>query len=146
MRIIVDADATPSLNEIAIISKNNNIECHMFCDYNHNLNIDSIIHYTDEGYQSVDISISNFLKENDILITQDYGLALVALSKGAQAINPSGIIYTNENIDNLLEQRYLNILNRKKKIKTKNIKKRTKEKNAKFLGNLQTLINFTKNL
>ena len=142
MRIIVDADGTPSLKEIALISKINNIECHMFCDYNHILDVEyANIHYFDEGFQSVDISISNFLKENDILITQDYGLAVIALSKKAKAINPNGTIYTNDNIDNLIEQRYLNILNRKKKIKTKNIKKRTKETNEKFLENLEYLIN-----
>lgn len=141
MRIIVDADATPSLKEIENISKNNNIECHMFCDYNHSLNMEyANIHYISEGAQSVDIAISNFLNKNDILITQDYGLAVIALSKGAYSINPNGIIYTENNIDNLLEQRYLNILNRKKKIKTKNIKKRTKEVNDKFLENLQELI------
>jgi len=146
MRIIVDADASPSLKEIANISKHNNIECHMFCDYNHDLsNIDAEIHYASEGFQSVDISISNFLNRNDILITQDYGLACIALSKDAKAINPNGTIYTNDNIDNLLEQRYLNILNRKQNIHTKNIKKRTKEVNNKFLNSLQNLIDFTKN-
>lgn len=146
MRIIVDADATPSLKEIAFLSKNNNVECHMFCDYNHNLNIsDAEIHYISEGFQMVDISISNFIRENDILITQDYGLACIALSKRAKAINPNGTIYTDTNINNLLGQRYLNILNRKKKIHTKNIRKRTKDMNNEFLSNLQKLIDFTKN-
>jgi len=141
MRIIVDADATPSLKEIIEISKENNIECHLFCDYSHNLNhLDAEIYYISEGFQSVDISISNFLLPFDILITQDYGLACIALSKGAKAINPNGTIYTSSNIDNLLEQRYLGFLNRKKNIHTKNIKKRTKVTNEKFLNSLQTLI------
>lgn len=146
MRIIVDADATPSLKEIALLSKNNNIECHMFCDYNHNLNIPDVeIHYISEGFQMVDISISNFICKNDILITQDYGLACIALSKRAKAINPNGTIYTDNNINNLLEQRYLSILNQKKKIHTKNLRKRTKEMNDWFLSNLQKLIDFAKN-
>ena len=146
MRIIVDADATPSLKEISLIAKNNNIECHMFCDYNHVIkDFDAKVHYISEGFQMVDISISNFLRKEDILITQDYGLACIALSKYAQAINPNGTIYTSSNIDNLLEQRYLNILNRKKKIHTKNMKKRTRKVNEQFLINLQKLIDFTKN-
>lgn len=137
----MDADATPSLKEIALISKNNNIECHMFCDYSHTLNIEeAIINYISEGGQAVDIAISNFITKGDILITQDYGLACIALSKKAKCINPNGTIYTDKNIDNLLEQRYVNILNRKKKIHTKNIKKRTKETNDLFLLNLQKLI------
>lgn len=141
MKIIVDADATPSLKEIINIAKKHNVECHLFCDYNHNLNnLDAEIHYISEGFQSVDIAISNFISLEDILITQDYGLACIALSKNAKAVNPNGNIYTNNNIDNLLEQRYLNILNRKKNIHTKNIKKRTKEINEKFLTLLETLI------
>ena len=141
MRIIVDADATPSLKEIINIAVKHNLKCHLFCDYNHNLNnLNAEIHYISEGFQSVDIAISNFILLKDILITQDYGLACIALSKGAKAINPNGTIYTNDNIDNLLEQRYLNILNRKQNIHTKNIKKRTKETNEKFLHLLEILI------
>lgn len=141
MRIIVDADATPSLKEIINIAKVNNIKCHLFCDYNHNLDyLDTEIHYISEGFQSVDIAISNFLSSEDILITQDYGLACLALSKGTKAINPNGTVYSNNNIDNLLEQRYLNIVNRKLNIHTKNIKKRTKQTNEKFLNLLQILI------
>lgn len=141
MRIIVDADATPSLKEITDMAKYHNIKCHLFCDYNHNLNnLDAELHYISEGFQNVDIAISNFISSEDILITQDYGLACIVLSKGAKAINPNGNIYTSDNIDNLLEQRYLNILNRKQNIHTKNIKKRTKETNKKFLHLLQMLI------
>ena len=141
MRIIVDADAAPSLKEIINIASEHKIRCHLFCDYNHNLNnLDAEIYYISEGFQSVDIAISNFIVAEDILITQDYGLACIALSKGAKAINPNGTIYTNNNIDNLLEQRYLNILNRKQNIHTKNIKKRTKETNEKFLHLLKILI------
>ena len=141
MRIIVDADATPSLKEIINIAQKNNVNCELFCDYNHNLNnLDAEIHYISEGFQSVDIAISNCISSHDILITQDYGLACIALSKGAKAINPNGTVYMNSNIDNLLEQRYLNILNRKQNIRTKNNKKRTKETNEKFLHLLQELI------
>ena len=145
MRIIVDADATPCLTQIAFLAKQNHVECHMFCDYNHNLTLeDVLVHYISEGFQMVDIAISNFINIGDILITQDYGLACIALSRGAKAINPSGVIYTSSNIDDLLEQRYLKLLNKKRKINTKNQKKRTKEIDIKFLLNLQKLIDFTK--
>ena len=142
MRIIVDADATPSLKEIVEISENNNIECHLFCDYSHNFDCQNAkIHYISSGFQMVDIAISNYLSEDDILITQDYGLALIALTKKAKAIGPNGIIYTNDNIDILLKQRYINLLNQNKKV---HIKKRTKEIEQKFLANLQKLIAFNK--
>lgn len=142
MRIIVDADATPSLKEIVLLAGKYNIECHLFCDYSHNIDINGAqTHYISEGFQMVDMAISNFLLPYDILITQDYGLALIALSKKSKAINPNSTIYTNDNIDILVEQRYINILNRKRKISIKNIKKRTNEINQKFLSNLELLIN-----
>ena len=145
MKIIVDADATPSLKEIITIAKKHDINCHLFCDYNHNLSgLNAEVHYVSEGPQSVDIAISNFISSKDILITQDYGLACVALSKGAKAINPSGIIYTNDNINCLLEQRYLNNLNRKQNIHIKNMKKRTKEVTEKFLCLLEILVTDSK--
>lgn len=141
MRIIVDADACPSLNEIALIALKNNLECHFFCDYNHNLNHDNaFIHYISEGYQMVDIAISNFLIKDDILITQDYGLACIALSKDATAINPNGIIYNSNNIDSLLEQKFINQKLRNQKIRTIRAKKRTSKLNDLFLIRLQELI------
>lgn len=141
MRIIVDADACPALNEIALISNNHNLECHFFCDHSHNLNNDNaIIHYISKGYQMVDIAISNFLITHDILITQDYGLACIALSKNAYVINPNGIIYTKKNIDNLLEQKFINQKLRKQRIHVTKIKKRTKELNTSFLIKLEELI------
>lgn len=146
MRIIIDADACPALQEIALIANTNNLECHLFCDHSHNLDIDNtIIHYISQGFQMVDIAISNFIKKEDILITQDYGLALIALSKGAYAINPSEMVYDSTNIDNLLEQKFINQKLRDRHIKTTKTKKRTNEINQKFLNNLQNLINFTKN-
>lgn len=147
MRIIVDADACPSLQSIASLAHTYNLDCHLFCDHTHFLQVEyAHLHYISQGFQMVDIAISNFIEVNDILITQDYGLACIALSKKAKAINPNGIIYTNQNIDNLLEQKYINSENRKKNIRTKNIAKRTKETNQKFLLELENMINFTRNL
>ena len=40
--------------------------------------------------------------------TQDYGVAAMALGKGAYAIHQSGKWYTDENIDQMLMERHLN--------------------------------------
>ena len=46
--------------------------------------------------------------EHDIVVTQDYGVAAMALGKGAYAIHQSGKWYTDENIDQMLMERHLN--------------------------------------
>lgn len=141
MRIIVDADACPSINEIIEIANKYALEVHLFSDYSHNLDkFNAHIHYVSTSSQNVDINIVNFIKTNDIVITQDYGLACTCLAKECYVINQNGLIYNKQNIDNLLEQKYLGLLNRKRKIKTKNIKKRTSQTNETFLNNLIYLI------
>lgn len=141
MRIIVDADACPAINEIIEIADKYALEIHLFSDYAHNLDkFKANIHYVSTSSQNVDIHISNFLKSKDILITQDYGLACIGLSKKCYVINQNGLIYNEKNINNLLEQKYLATLNRKRNIKTKNIKKRTLQTNEAFLKNLIYII------
>ena len=41
------------------------------------------------------------------MVTQDYGVAALALGKGARALNPMGLEYTNANMDQLLFERYV---------------------------------------
>lgn len=53
------------------------------------------------------------IKENDLLITQDYGLSSLAISKGAIVLHPCGKIININNIDTLLVNRYLNRIERK---------------------------------
>ena len=46
-----------------------------------------------QGGDAVDFTIVNRAREGDIVVTQDYGLAAMVLSKGARAIHPGGLIY-----------------------------------------------------
>ena len=55
----------------------------------------------------MDIALINLCRRGDIVITQDYGVAALALGKGARAIHQSGRWYTDENIDGLLMERHL---------------------------------------
>lgn len=48
---------------------------------------------------AVDFALVNLCKKSDLVVTQDYGVAAMALSKGAYAIHQSGKWYTNDNID-----------------------------------------------
>ena len=68
----------------------------------------------------------------DIVVTQDYGLAAMALGKGARIVNQNGLIYTNDNIDKLLMERHIGAKVRRSGGRTKGPAKRTKEDNERF--------------
>lgn len=141
MRIIVDADATPSISLITNIAKENKIPLYLYCDDSHILkNEYANIITISKGYQNVDTRISNDLIKNDILITGDYGLAVIGLIKECYVINPRGFYYTNDNINLLLYERQLSQINRKKRIKVKKMKKRTEEDDQKLIECLLNII------
>ena len=103
MRIIVDGDGCPGKSIIETLGKEQELEVIIYCDINHILSSDySQIKYMDSGFQSVDMAVANEAKENDIVVTQDYGVAAMALGKRSYAISPKGYIYDNENMDRLL--------------------------------------------
>ena len=85
-----------------------------------------------KGADSVDFALINLLKKDDIVITQDYGLAAMAINKASYVINQNGLIYSNENIDRLLYSRHISKKIRKSGGRTKGPKKRTKEDDLNF--------------
>ncbi|WP_251862024.1 YaiI/YqxD family protein [Clostridium sp. Marseille-Q2269] len=108
MRILVDADACPGRDIIEKVAKKYKIDIIMFCDINHVLKSNySIIKYVDHGFQSVDMALINEAKKEDIIITQDFGVAAMALGKKAKAINPKGYIFSDSNIDRMLFERHV---------------------------------------
>ena len=60
------------------------------------------------GADAVDYKLINMCHKGDIVVSQDYGVAAMALGKGAYAIHQSGTWYTDENIDRMLMERHLN--------------------------------------
>ena len=57
---------------------------------------------------AVDYKLISICHKGDVGVSQDYGVAAMALGKGANAIHQSGKWYTNENIDQMLMERHLN--------------------------------------
>lgn len=60
----------------------------------------------DRSNQSVDLYIVNHIVRGDIVVTQDFGLACIAIGKGAIVLSPRGEQYSDENIDYLMERRH----------------------------------------
>lgn len=133
MKILVDADACPVKNIIINAAKGYHIPVLMFIDTSHILCDDySEIIVVDKARDSVDIALINKTQKGDIVVTQDFGVAAMALSKQAYAINQNGLIYNKDNIDRLLFERHIGQKVRRGGGRTSNVKKRTKEDNEKF--------------
>jgi hypothetical protein len=141
MRIIVDGDSCPVIEESKNIAEEKNIELIIFCDYNHNISTNyGEVKKVDQSFQSVDMQIINYIQENDIIITDDYGLASLVLSKKCLVINSKGMVYNDTNIDNLLMRRHINKKIRRAGGKHPSPSKRTKKDNKNFKKNLLNLI------
>lgn len=90
--------------------------------------------------------VINQAKAGDIIVSQDYGVAAICLSKKCSVINPKGYIYNESNIERMLEERHLSQKIRRSGGRTSNPKKRTKEDDLRLQCNLQKLIEYNFNL
>ena len=148
MQIFIDADACPVIRIAEQVAKQHNIPVTLLCDTNHVLTSDySEVKIIGAGADAVDFALINLCKKSDIVVTQDYGVAAMALGKGAYAIHQSGKWYTNENIDQMLMERHLNKKARRASGKNhlKGPKKRTQEDDDRFRDSFEKLIIMAKN-
>lgn len=135
MKIYVDADACPVVKLVEKVAKEFNINVVLLCDTNHVLTSDySKVIIIGAGSDAVDLALINKCSKGDIVVTQDYGVAALALGKGAYAIHHNGKIYSDANIDGLLMSRHLTKKARMSKSKhhMKGPKKRTSADDENF--------------
>ena len=114
----------------------------LLCDTSHVLSSDySTVRTIGAGADAVDIALINLCRRGDIVVTQDYGVAALALGKGARAIHQSGRWYTDENIDTLLMERHLaGKARRSGKHHLKGPARRTAEDDRRFAESFERLI------
>ena len=133
MKILVDADACPVKEIIVRLAKQRSVPVTMLIDTSHQLSDGySTVITVDKQADSVDFALMGLLTREDIVVTQDFGLAAMVLGKGARVVNQNGMIYTNDNIDKLLMERHIGAKIRRGSGRTKGPAKRTKEDNERF--------------
>ena len=133
MKVFIDADACPVVNETVALCREKGKECIIICDTSHHIEKDGAMTITvEKGADSADFALANFARRGDIVITQDYGLASMCLSRGAVCINQDGCEYTEENIDGLLFARHTAKKVRNAGGRIKGPPKRTKEQDVRF--------------
>ena len=142
MTIYIDADACPVTRIAEEIARKHGVPVTLLCDTNHVMTSDySTVKVIGAGADAVDFALINLCRRGDIVITQDYGVAALALGKGARAIHQSGKWFTNDNIDGLLMDRHLaKKARRSGKYHLKGRAKRTEEDDKRFAESFERLI------
>ena len=141
MQILVDADACPVKEIIVRLAKERNIPVTMLIDTSHQLNDGySQVITVDKQADSVDFALMGLLTRDDVVVTQDFGLAAMILGKGARAVNQNGLVYTDQNIDKLLMERHIGQKVRRSGGRTKGPAKRTKKDNDRFEAVFTTML------
>lgn len=106
--ILVDADACPVVHQVEALARKYALPVTLLCDEHHLMHSDyAQVRHVSSGADAVDIALMNLCRRGDIVITQDYGVAAMALGKGVYAIHHSGRQYTNDNIELMLMERHL---------------------------------------
>lgn len=140
MRVLIDADAFPNICDIVNLCKKYRVDVIIYIDTNHAIDSSyATIKYISPGANSVDIAIENEVKKNDLVLTQDYGVATIALCKDVMCINQYGNFYTNDNIDYLLEIKNISRVERKKH-HVKGPKKRTEKNKQDLLKRIEEVL------
>lgn len=96
----------------------------------------------DAAPQAADMAIISHLDRDavNVVVTQDYGLAALALGRGAFVLSPRGVEFTNDNIDRFLFERDLHQRERQLRHRSKGPKPRTKEDANRFRAALEQLL------
>ena len=133
MQIFVDADACPVVFIVEAVARKYGVAVTLLCDTNHILYSDySEVVVVGAGADAVDYKLISICHKGDIVVSQDYGVAAMALGKW----------YTNENIDQMLMERHLNKKARRSSQKNhiKGPRKRTDADDERFFQSMEKLV------
>ncbi len=133
MKILVDSDACPVRAIIVEEAKKRGMAVVMVCDNSHIISDGySSVVTVDKGADSADFALVNMTEAGDVVVTQDFGVAAMALSKGARAVSQDGTVFDSQNLDRLLFERFLGGKVRRAGGRTKGPKKRGKDRDEAF--------------
>lgn len=145
MKILIDADGCPVVRQAVEIAKQNKIEVVIFCDTSHIINSDyASVVTVSKGNDSVDFALVNQTNAGDVVVTQDYGLAAMVLSKGGTPITQNGMIISDDNLALLLITRHESKKARLSGAHLKGPRKRTRENDQNFEKTFKNLLHSLK--
>lgn len=140
--IVVDGDACPVKKEIAEVGRTFGVPVLMVSSYDHALKAEEgvTVVQVDRGDQSADLYIANHITAGDVVLTQDYGLAALALGKRCSVLSFRGQEYDNFKMDFMLEGRHARAVERRRGHYSKGPKPITAEEKTYFQHKLTKLL------
>lgn len=140
--IVVDGDACPVKKEIVAVARSFGIPVLMVSSFDHVLQAEEgvTVVQVDRGADSADLYIANHVSAGDVVITQDYGLAALALGKRCKVLSNRGQEYDNSNMDFMLESRHASAVERRRGHYSKGPKAITAEEKMNFQHKLTKLL------
>ena len=88
MQIFVDADACPVVAIVEKVAKMHAVPVTLLCDTNHVLSSGySKVIVVGAGADAVDYKLISICHKGDVVVSQDYGVAAMALGKGITRTN-----------------------------------------------------------
>ena len=106
MKILIDADGCPVVDLTLRAAAEAGVKCVILCDTAHRIErpgAETLVF--DQGADSVDFALVSRAEPGDVVVTQDYGLAAMCLSRRAAPIRQDGLVYDEGNIEALLTVR-----------------------------------------
>ena len=141
MNILIDADGCPVVDIAVRAAVKHGINCVILCDTSHVFEKPGAATVTvSKGSDSVDFALVNMVLPGDIVVTQDYGLAAMCLARRAVPISQNGMVFTDKNIDALLNERHTAKKIRNAGGRLKGPGKRTAEQDIAFENALLALL------
>ncbi len=141
MIVYIDADGCPVVDIVVKNCVKYGVSCYIICNTSHFFDkVGAKTITVSKGENSADFEIVKRVQKGDLVITQDYGLAAICLSKSAFVLREDGMEYTNFNIDSLLFQRYNSQKLRKSGIKVKGKAKRALSEDSAFENSLLKIL------
>lgn len=140
--VYVDADSCPVKEDIVEIASYYHYELLFVASYAHMKrdNDEQKWKYVDSDKEAVDLFIMNATKKQDIVVTQDIGLASTLLLKQVTVLSLRGVIFKEESINTALDMRYLSAKARRKGVYGKGPKPYTEEDRQKFRRNFKRIL------
>ena len=141
MRIYIDADGCPVVDETVTLAARYSTPCTICCDTSHVFEkpgAETLVF--SKGADSVDFALVNLLKPGDLVVTQDYGLAAMCLARRARVLDQNGREYRDDNIDAMLLQRHTARKIRAGGGRLRGPAKRKQEQDAAFRESLEAVL------
>ncbi len=142
MRVFVDADSCPVLRDILDAAARYGVGVVIVSDGAHEFasgeGVETLT--VDAGKEAADIAMANGASAGDLVVTQDYGAAGLALARGARAISHRGEEFTRESLPGLLMRRHVSAKVRRSGGRTRGPREFATEDRLRFRKRLRAVL------